>query len=204
MRVLVWDGVDSQYGGHHDIQLTLDVSLSERQAVFAMIVENHSELIVENVYCPYLGDVQPPPAAEWFKTFLYQYAAASNGPCGPTIKTCAAIMAWTIPPSLPLERAQRARRCPPIFCCAAQKGLYVGMCEPEQRAGRLAYGTAPRLYGSAIAFDVQATCRTVRHQRQGCGDSLRRRACPLYPAGRNARAHARLRWKLMRADGSTA
>ena len=42
--LMVWDGVTSEYGGAHDIRLTLRVTLDEAQAVFAMTVENHSRL----------------------------------------------------------------------------------------------------------------------------------------------------------------
>ena len=34
--------------------------------------------MVENVYCPYLGDVQHPQDEAWFKTFIYQYASAAE------------------------------------------------------------------------------------------------------------------------------
>jgi len=75
---LGWDGVTSEYGGKHDIKLTLNVTLDDRQAVFAMTVENHSGLVVENVFCPYLGDVAHPPDESWFKTFIYTYASAQE------------------------------------------------------------------------------------------------------------------------------
>jgi hypothetical protein len=73
----VWNGVTSEYGGQHPIKLTLQVNLTARQAVFVMTA-NRSDYTVENVYCPYLGDVQHPPAEEWFKTFLYNYATAQE------------------------------------------------------------------------------------------------------------------------------
>jgi hypothetical protein len=73
-----WDGVESERGGRLDIRLELTVSLDAAQAVFAMTVENRSAYTVENVYCPYLGDVQHPADEEWFKTFIYTYATANE------------------------------------------------------------------------------------------------------------------------------
>ncbi|MBC7814534.1 MAG: hypothetical protein H7175_25485, partial [Burkholderiales bacterium] len=81
-----WHGVTSEYGGQHDINVTLTVSLTARQAVFAIHIENHSDLMVENVYSPYLGDVQRPPDAKTFKTFIYRYATADEWNLFPTFQ----------------------------------------------------------------------------------------------------------------------
>src|SRR5512134_2031427 len=72
----VWDQPISEVGGELDIRIQLDVRLDGAGAIFNMEISNHSPYIVENVYCPYLGDIQPPAQAEWFKTFLYNYASA--------------------------------------------------------------------------------------------------------------------------------
>jgi hypothetical protein len=82
----VWDGVTSEHGGELNIKVTLDVKLSAQQAIFAMTVENRSAYVVENVYCPYLGDVQHPPQAAWLKTFLYNYATPQEWPVWPTFQ----------------------------------------------------------------------------------------------------------------------
>ena len=55
-----WDSVTSEYGGIHKIKLTLQIALDKRQARYQMTVENHSDCMVENVYCPYFGDLQRP------------------------------------------------------------------------------------------------------------------------------------------------
>ena len=55
-----WDRVRSELGGEHEIRVTVQVTLSERQAEWAVSIANHSPYTVENVYCPYLGDVQHP------------------------------------------------------------------------------------------------------------------------------------------------
>jgi hypothetical protein len=83
---LVWDGVTSEHGGQLDIRVTMQVALTARQAVFSMAIDNHSPYVVESVYCPYLGDVQHPPAEEWMKAFLYSYATAQEWPMWPTFQ----------------------------------------------------------------------------------------------------------------------
>ncbi|MBI4926774.1 MAG: hypothetical protein HY835_03335 [Anaerolineae bacterium] len=74
----VWDSVESEVGGKLDIHLELTVSLLEDQAVFFMKVENHSGYVVENVYCPYIGDIKHPANEAYFKTFTYQYDSAAE------------------------------------------------------------------------------------------------------------------------------
>ena len=92
-----WNGVTSELGGPLDIGVTLDVQMTARQAIFTIAVDNRSAYVVENVYCPYLGDVQHPPQAESFKTFVYNYAAPRSGRSGPRSRTCAATTASTTP-----------------------------------------------------------------------------------------------------------
>ena len=128
----VWDGVTSQYGGRHDIKLTLDVSLSERQAIFAMTVENRSDLIVENVYCPYLGDIQRPSEAAWFKTFLYQYAAAQEWPLWPTYQNMRGYYGVDYPTQFASWSAGvGAPMAPYILLRGPNEGLYVGVTAPS-------------------------------------------------------------------------
>ena len=81
-----WDNVVSELGGPLPIKVVLSVTLTARQAVYAVTIENRSPHIVENVYCPYLGDVQHPTDAEWFKTFLYSYATAQEWSLWPTFQ----------------------------------------------------------------------------------------------------------------------
>lgn len=74
----IWNSVISEYGGRHDIRVVIEVKSNGQQILFTPHIDNHSEYIIENFYCPYLGDVQPPPFSEWFKTFLYNYGSAQE------------------------------------------------------------------------------------------------------------------------------
>jgi len=56
-----WDTVMTERGEEKAIRVTQTITLSERQVIYETTIENHSDLVVENVYSPYLGDVQHPP-----------------------------------------------------------------------------------------------------------------------------------------------
>ena len=128
----VWDGVTSEYAGRHDIRLSLDVTLTDRQAVFAMTVENRSELVVENVYCPYLGDVQHPPQAEWFKTFLYQYAAAQQWSLWPTYQNMRGYYGVDYPTQFSgWSAGAGAPMSPFVLLRGESEGLYAGVVAPS-------------------------------------------------------------------------
>lgn len=127
-----WRGVQSELGGPLPIDVTLDVQMTARQAVFTVAVDNQSQYVVENVYCPYLGDVQHPPAAEWFKTFLYNYAAAQEWPIWPSFQNLRGyygidyptqVAAWSPGTGAPMS--------PYILLRSAQQGLYVGVNAPS-------------------------------------------------------------------------
>jgi hypothetical protein len=129
--VFVWNSVHSQYGAApHDIKLTLDVRLDDRQAIFTMAVENHSSDVVENVYCPYLGDIQHPPDTEWFRTFLYQYATSQEWALWPSYKNLRGYYGVDYPTQFAAWSAGvGAPTAPFILLRGPQQGLYVGVAE---------------------------------------------------------------------------
>lgn len=125
-----WDGVTSEYGGKHDMKLTLNVKLTERQAVFTLKIENNTEYVVENVYCPYLGDVQHPEDAEWFKTFIYTYATANEWSLWPTFQNLRGYYGSDYPvqyhPGAPFSGSPMS----PFFLMRSpNQGLYAGICD---------------------------------------------------------------------------
>ncbi|MCL5995802.1 MAG: DUF6259 domain-containing protein [Chloroflexi bacterium] len=124
----VWRGITSEYGGKLDIDVTLTVALSEQQAVYAMTIDNHSPYVVENVYCPYLGDVQHPAAAEWFKTFLYQYASAQEWSLWPTFQNLRGYYGVDYPTQFSTWGAgSGAPMSPYILLRSERQGLYAGV-----------------------------------------------------------------------------
>jgi hypothetical protein len=146
----VWDGVTSEHGGRLDIKITLRVTLSERQAVFAVTVDNHSPYVVENVYCPYLGDVQHPPQEEWFKTFIYQYASALEWSMWPTYTNTRGYFGVDHPIQFNGWVGSAGAPQSPFFLMrGAQQGLYAGVAEPSPEL--VAWNTELRPgYGSSI------------------------------------------------------
>jgi hypothetical protein len=124
----IWNGVSSEFGGQHDVTVTIDVRLTERQAVYAMTLENRSDLIIESAYCPYLGDVQRPPDCEWFKSFIYRYADVYEGNIFPVFDNMRGYFGVDYPTLLPdWNAASGAPMTPYILLRDAKRGLYVGV-----------------------------------------------------------------------------
>jgi hypothetical protein len=152
--VIVWDGVDLEVGGHLPIKLTLVVSLDEQQAVFSTTVENHSPYIVENVYCPYLGDVQPPPGAKYLKTFLTGYGSATEFGLWPTYQNLRGYFGV----DFPIQFAPWGSNCgapmtPYVLLRSQNQGLYAGVTAVTDEL--VAWHTELRPgYGSSINYRV--------------------------------------------------
>ncbi len=128
----VWDGVTSERGGAHEVKVTLQVSLTARQAVFAPVIENHSEHSVESVYCPYLGDVQHPPDAEWFRTFIYSYATAQEWDLWPTFQNLRGYFGVDYPTQFaPWSPGAGAPMSPFFLLRSADQGLYIGVGDAD-------------------------------------------------------------------------
>lgn len=123
----VWEGVTSERGGKLDIRVAMEVRLDDDHAVFSMTIENRSQYVVENVYCPYLGDVQHPTDEEWFKTFIYTYNTANEWRLWPQYDNLRGYFGVDYPtqfhPSAPYSGTPMS----PFFLLRGQKqGLYAG------------------------------------------------------------------------------
>lgn len=125
-----WDGVTSAYGGEHDIQVTLNVSLRDEQAIFAISIDNRSDYVVEIVHCPYLGDVQPPTAADEFEIFHYGYATAVQRSLYPVFENTLGYYGFDHPVQYGPDTWRSATPAVP-YCLlrSAEQGLYVGINE---------------------------------------------------------------------------
>lgn len=156
----VWDGVTSELGDALDIKLTLTVTLTTRQAIYAMTVENHSPYDVENVYCPYLGDVAHPPNAEWFKTFIYQYATAAEWALWPTYQNMRGYFGVDYPTQFSGWSAGVGAPMSPYFLMrSTDQGLYAGVHAPSSEL--VAWHTELRPgYGSSINARVSGGAHT--------------------------------------------
>jgi hypothetical protein len=130
--VFTWDNVISEVGGTLSVKVNLEVTLTGQQAIFTTTIENRSAYVVENVYCPYLGDVQHPPHTEWFKTFLYTYNTANEWSLWPTFQNLRGYYGVDYPtqyhPSAPFVGAPMT---PFILLRSEKLGLYVGVNTPS-------------------------------------------------------------------------
>ena len=152
-----WDRVTSEHGGELNIKVTLNVRLTDAQAIFSMTVENHTPHVVENVYCPYLGDVQHPPQEEWFKTFLYNYASAQEWPVWPTFQNMRGYYGYDTPVQAgSWTPACGAPAAPYMLLRGAKQGLYMGICAPSNELVAW-YGELLPGYGSSIDARVPET-----------------------------------------------
>ena len=146
----VWDNMVSEYGGRHAIKVIIKVTAGRRQVIYSMTVENNSEYVVENVYCPYLGDIQHPKDAEWFKTFLYCYATAQEWQLWPVYQNLRGYYGVDHPIQFCQGTAfSGAPMSPYILIRSEKQGLYAGVCEPSPEL--VAWNTELRPgYGSSI------------------------------------------------------
>ena len=148
--IIVWDGVESEFGGHLEIRLTMQVEIKGGQAIFTVIVENHSPYIVENVYCPYLGDVRPPPQAEYFNTFSSNYGTSSEWSLWPTYQNLRGYFGVDYPTQFAPWSSNTGAPMTPYFLMRSQdQGLYAGVATSSTEL--VAWHTELRPgYGSSI------------------------------------------------------
>jgi hypothetical protein len=130
---LTWDGATSLHGGDLDVRVTLEVRMTDRQAIFGATVENRSPHVVENVYSPYLGDVRPPPGETWFRLFRYGYAGAREHAIWPTFENTHGYYGVDHPT---LQPSTWVCECTPpqapfVLLRGARQGLYAGVHEPR-------------------------------------------------------------------------
>ena len=150
--VFYWDEVTSEFGGKHPIRLVLSMSLDDHRAIFSMTVENHSNFVVENVYCPYLGDLQHPVDEEWFKTFSHNYATAVEWSLWPHYDNLRGYYGLDYPTQFSPRLEGCGAPMAPFFLLRGQKqGLYAGVASPSSEL--VAWHTELRPgYGSSIDF----------------------------------------------------
>jgi len=128
----VWNGVTSEYGGFHDIKVTLNVNMTDTKAVFSLNIENSSEYTVENVYCPFLGDLRHPPEAKWFKTFLPNYGNSQEWSIWPVYQNLRTYHGVDYPTQFGCWTPSSCNPFSPyIILRSEDQGLYIGVDRPD-------------------------------------------------------------------------
>jgi len=129
-----WTRVRSEHGGDHQIGLVLTVAIVDGRAVFTADVDNASDVVVENVHYPTLGDVRPPPDDELYafghfasgasRTMLWPHFDNAMGFCSVRHPTFANVSNNTLAsvgaPVVPFILLENGRR-----------GMYLGVDEPS-------------------------------------------------------------------------
>lgn len=151
--LLTWENLESDRGGRLNIIFTLHIHLEEERAIFAATVENHSPYTVENVYCPYLGEVRTPPGAEWVKSFIYTYSTANEWRIWPHYDNLRGYFGFDYPIQAHGPAFSGAPMSPFFFIRSQDQGLYLGVDSPS--AELVAWQTELRPgYGSSIDHRV--------------------------------------------------
>jgi hypothetical protein len=123
---MVWKDPVSEHGGTISLTLTSTVTLDGGNLSFAATLENNSDLTIETIDYPYIGDLQSPSPNEimqsnhmWYANLvgdeIYPHFANAKGYWG---------VNW---PTKSIESKQS------LFCLiqAADQGLYVEMRDPQ-------------------------------------------------------------------------
>jgi hypothetical protein len=149
----IWNSVESEFGGRHAIKVILDISLSENAVVFTPTIVNCSEYTVENVYYPYVGDLQPPEGSEWLEGFHHGYSSPSTWSIWPEYKQVNMHYMGYFSVDYPTQISSGAPMKPFILIRNKEQGLYFGANEASCEL--FAWHTELRPgYGSSIDFSV--------------------------------------------------
>ena len=145
-----WDSLVSERGGRQDIGVALEISMQGGAAVLAMSIDNRSRLVVENIYCPYLGDLRAPRGAPWFTTFLYNYGTSQEWGLRPSYQNLRGYYGSDYPVQFsPIAYGCGSPMSPYILLRGPDEGLFAGTARDTTEL--VAWGTELRPgYGSSI------------------------------------------------------
>jgi hypothetical protein len=124
--VFRWKTVVSEFGGEHAMNVTMRVRLDEHQARWETTLENRSELVVENVYAPYFGDVAQPPGSGTFQALVWEYMRARVWPLWPTYQNTRGYYGVDHPIQLGSRYTAGIPGAPFLLLQGKERGLYIG------------------------------------------------------------------------------
>ncbi|MCL2647917.1 MAG: DUF6259 domain-containing protein [Phycisphaerales bacterium] len=146
-----WDDVISEHAGPLAIKVTIEVALSDRQATWKTTIDNRSPYPVENVYSPYLGDLQRPSGATSFKSFTIGYAEPAERNLWPTFDNTRGYFGN----DLPILVITRSPYQPFCLLRSPDVGLYVGVGSNDAEVVSMMAELTPG-YDNAIDSHVPA------------------------------------------------
>lgn len=129
--VLHWRRIRSRHGGDHPIALTQRISVHERRFRFETTIGNRSDLVVENVWTPCLGDLRPPAPDEELRSLHYCYGTATQFQLWPRFENICGYHGVDHPTQIgnPLVTAGVTPVSPFTLILAHEQGLYAGVAE---------------------------------------------------------------------------
>ena len=150
-----WKNVVSERGGALPVDVELTVAAEGPQIVYYMTIANRSGYVVESAHCPYLGDVRPPEAAAWLRSFLYNYGTGEEHDIWPHFHNLHGYYGVDYPTQM--TGGCRMTPMTPFYLIRSEnQGLYAGI-KSENAASAAPVGWAVELrpgWGSSIDASV--------------------------------------------------
>jgi len=128
----VWDGVESLHAGHLDIRVEMEIHLQNGKAVFTTTLVNRTQLVIESVDSPCLGDLRHPPGAEKFSWLHHHYSGGSEYSIWPKFQNTRGYFGLDKPAIWHcFNGTMGAPMAPFILLRDNKQGLWVGIDKPE-------------------------------------------------------------------------
>lgn len=126
---LHWSSVRSQFGGEHPIGVSQRYALDGRRLTVSTTIENGSDLMVENVFSPYLGDVRPPSDDETLESISHDYGSGMRQELWPTFENSTGYYGVDVPTQLAdhIIPSYGTPTSPFKLMQGETRGLYVGV-----------------------------------------------------------------------------
>ncbi|RDV45204.1 hypothetical protein DOE76_08030 [Leifsonia sp. ku-ls] len=128
-----WPRVVSRHGGPHEIAVRQRYELTDGRLIVRTAVDNRSDLIVENVYSPVLGDLRPPVPDGTLTAYRHDYGSGMAQPMWPHFQNSVGYHGVDVPTQL-AQQWMAGYGTPAVPYTLIQSdgvGLYVGVEEPS-------------------------------------------------------------------------
>ncbi len=129
--VAEWATVTSEHGGEHDITVRIRIAVEGDRLVFSMEIDNRSELVIEDVRFPRVGDLQQSSPDRTLYSIMAGYADGRRRPVRPKFLDTMPYFGTDRPTLMnePMAMSAVAPYAPFILLDDGERGLYVGVDE---------------------------------------------------------------------------
>lgn len=131
--VAEWSTLRSEHGGDHDISVRLRIEAEGERLVFSMELDNRSDLVVEDVHFPRIGDLRQSSPERALSSVMAGYADGRRRSVRPRFLDSVPYFGTDRPTYLnePMQMSAVAPYTPFILIEDGVRGLYVGVDEPS-------------------------------------------------------------------------